>query len=581
MKFNKYKYISLAFILMMVYSCSEDFLNQVPDDRQTIEEVFQKKQPSEEFLANVYSYLIDESNQWEQSPWSGNTDEMNVSWAKYPIYRLNVGNWGPGNPVFDRWEHYYTGIRAATYFINNIDANEELKKLNPELITQYKAEARFLRAYFYFMVLNQYGPLVIIGEKELPVDAPKEDLQLARSTYDECVEYIVNELDAASEVLPVEPANPRDYGRITRGVALAVKSRLLLYAASPLYNGNTAYASFKTANGQHFISQTFDKEKWKRAADAAKAVIDLGIYDLYKAPSGNPIESYRGIHLKPWNQECIFARKSNNLAGWDVHCSIRRAGGWCGLGATQEMVDAYFMSDGLPIDQSPLYSETGYTNGIFNMYVNREPRFYASITFNGQKYKGGAVAGDSVIIDFSYSGTDGKRDGGEDYTHTGYLVYKNVSPETNRLTGTNNSRPYIYIRLGEIYLNYAEALAEFGGNDGEALTYLNLIRERAGIPEYSTDALPVPSGKNLVDAIRAERRVELAYENHRWFDIRRWNIARSVMGDMHGMDINKDGEEYYRRVVVANYAWKDAYYFWPITQYELDRSDLIVQNPGW
>ncbi|MDA3891954.1 MAG: RagB/SusD family nutrient uptake outer membrane protein [Salinivirgaceae bacterium] len=581
MKFNKLPYIVFGLILISVASCSEDFLDQVPDDRQTIEEVFQKKQLSEEFLANVYSYLFDESSQWEGSPWSGNVDEMHVAWGKYPIYRLNVGNWGPSNPVFERWGHYYDGIRAATYFINNIGGNAELQKLDSELIEQYKAEAKFLRAYYYFMLMNQYGPVVIIGENMLAVDASKEDIQLARSPYDSCVAYVVNELDAAAKALPLVHDNQRDFGRITKGIALGVKSRVLLYAASPLYNGNPDYASFTNPDGTALISQTYDREKWKIAANAAKAVIDLGLYELYVDPSEDPVESYRGVHLKPWNSECIFVRKDNNLAGWDVHCSIRRAGGWSGLGPVQELVDSYFMKDGLSTNESPLYSEDGFTNGISNMYVNREPRFYASILYNGRKYKGGAVTGDSVTVDFTYNGADGKKDGGEDYTHTGYLVYKNVSPETNRLTGVNNSRPYVYMRLGEIYLNYAEALAEYGGNENEAITYLNLIRERAGIPVYGDESVTVPTGADLIEAIRDERRVELAFENHRWFDVRRWKIAGDVMGDVHGMDVNADGEEFYNRSVVANYAWKNAYYFWPISQYELDRSTKIVQNPGW
>ncbi|MGX5688543.1 RagB/SusD family nutrient uptake outer membrane protein [Arcticibacter tournemirensis] len=582
MKKNKLSpYIIIVLLIAVLYSCN-DYLDQVPNDRQTIEEVFQKKRPSEEYLANVYNFVRDESDQWNGNPWTGNVDEINVAWAKWTIYQLNVGSWSPGTSPFYTWQSYYNGIRSATYFMNHIDGNQEILNLNgQQLIDQYKAEARFLRAYFYFMILRQYGPVVLIGEKELPPDATAADMQLSRSSYDACIDYIASELDKAALVLPVVPATDREYGRATRGAALALKSRLLLYAASPEFNGNKDFASFLNTDGTPFISQTADREKWKKAADAAKAVIDLNVYQLYEDPSGNPVKSYRGIHLVPWNNECIFVRKSNGLWNWDYNCSLRSAGGWNGISPVQEMVDSYFMKDGKPISQSELYSETGFTNNVYNMYLNREPRFYASILYNGARYKGGAITQDSITVDMTYSGRDGKKNGGEDYSHTGYLVIKNVSPETNRIAGISNSRPYILIRLGEIYLNYAEAMAEYGGNDAEALKYLNLIRKRAGIPQYGSAGLPAVSGAELIQKIRDERRIELAFESHRWFDVRRWKIVKSVMGNLHGMNIDKDGTEFYKRVVADNHLWKEAYYWFPLSQYEMDRGLKLVQNPGW
>ncbi|MGQ8336972.1 RagB/SusD family nutrient uptake outer membrane protein [Sunxiuqinia sp. A32] len=582
----KYKFlICLSVLIIALYGC-DDYLDEIPDDRLTIEEVFQKKNTSEEYLANIYNYIRDESDQWNGNPWTGSVDEVDVAWAKHDIYQITIGNWNATSAPFTFWSHFYNGIRSATYFINHIDANDELLRVGGQhLVDQYKAEARFLRAYFYFMLMRQYGPVVLIGNDILAADIPVADLMLPRSSFNECVDYVVGQLDSAAVQLPIVPAQDQDYGRATKGAALAIKSRLLLYAASPLYNGNSSLSSFRNLENEPLISLFYDREKWKRAADAAKEVIDLDVYQLYKDPGGDLIKTQRDILLTPWNQECIFARKSNNQAAWDVHCSIRRAGGWSGVGATQEMVDAYFMKDGKSIYESPLYSESGFTNNISNMYVDREPRFYASIIYNGQKYKGGSIVSDSVTVDFTYSGVDGKQVGGEDYTHTGYLVYKNVSSETNRLAGQYKSRPLVLIRLGEVYLNYAEALAEYGGSaaETEALSYLNLIRERAGIPQYGVGvgALPVVSGAELIEKIRMERRVELAFETHRWFDMRRWKVAKENMGEMHGMRIDKNGEEFYQRVVASTHVWKDEYYWWPIPQYEMDRANLIVQNPGW
>lgn len=570
-------------------SCS-DFLDQVPDDRQTIEEVFQKKGSTEQYLANIYTYVRDESNQWQGNPWTSNSDEMVTPWTNYPTYQINVGNWQAADSPFSFWAHYYNGIRAATYFINHIDENGELQRINPELIVQYKAEARFLRAYYYFMLMRQYGPVVLVGEEELPVDAEAIDLQLPRSPFDVCVRYVVDELNLAAADLEMEYTNI-NVGRATKGAALAFKSRVLLYAASPLYNGNTMFSGFKNQDGTQLISQSYDVSKWEEAADAAKAVIDLYPGGLYKAPDNDPLASYRGVLLEPWNIETIFARKQNDLPGYDTHSNPRQAGGWNGMAPTQEMVDAYFMSDGLPIENesfaagSPLYSEDGFTDNIYNMYVNREPRFYASITYNNSLWDGGTLNGTPTPISFEVSGPNSPTGHISDWSKTGYLVRKNVSPNTNNGsggTGERYNRPLVLMRLGEIYLNYVEALNEYAPGHADILVYLNLIRERAGIPQYGAD-IPAPSGQaEMRAAIRRERRIELAFEYHRWFDIRRWKVAEEYTGHgMHGMNVFASGDEFYERVVAQQRVFRQAYYWFPIRQYELDRGNLIVQNPGW
>jgi hypothetical protein len=579
----------------LFFTGCKKFLDQVPDDRITMEQVFQKKSSSEQYLANVYNYITDEANQWSNSPWNANSDEMDATWSKYPIYGLNIGNMSAGNVLFDRWGHYYRGIRSATYFINHIDKNAEILATDgQQLIDQYKAEARFLRAYFYFLLMRQYGPVVIIGETEIAADATADAMQLPRSPFDSCVDYVVSELDQAAAVLPRVPssggqASDIEYGRGTVGMALAVKALLLLYAASPQYNGNTDFAGFTNLNGKPFLNQTYDQQKWKKAADAAKAVIDLSLYRLYTDPGGDPVKSFQGIFLQAWNAEQIFNRKSNSLPNTDVHCMPRQAGGWCGVGPTQEQVDAYFMNDGKTIQESALYSESGFTtvNGVevYNMYVNREPRFYASVTYNNCMFQGGTMTG-AKAVNFFANGPNGKNGHPTDYTKTGYLVRKNVAPQTNNGSGGNGtvfSRPFCLFRLAEVYLNYAEALNEYDPGNADIVKYLNLIRVRAGIPEYGSAGLPLPGSQSeMRTRIRQERRVELAFEGHRWFDIRRWKIAPQVMGSMHGMNINKDDNSFYTRIVATEHLFRNpASYWWPISQYDLDRSKLIVQNPGW
>ncbi|RFS26312.1 RagB/SusD family nutrient uptake outer membrane protein [Chitinophaga silvatica] len=589
-------YITLLICFTGLISSCSKYLDQVPNDRITIEEVFKKKAPSEQYLANVYSYVDDESDQWNSFPWFGNADEGDVTWSKYATYDLNIGNMSAGNVLFDKWGYYYRGIRSATYFMAHINENVEIRSLNgQQLIDQYQAEARCLRAYYYFLLMRQFGPVVLVGDKPTEPDAPASAMQLPRSSFDECVNYVSNELDAVAAVLPLVPVSngqPSDLegGRMTKGIALAIKARLLLYAASPLYNGNTEMAGFKDLEGKNLISQTFDKEKWKRAADAAKAVIDMRQYTLYKDPGGDVKKSLQGIFSQGWNSEQIFVRKSNNLPTWDVHCMPRQAGGWCGLAPTQEQVDAYFMKDGKSILESDLYSESGFTteNGVkvFNMYQNREPRFYTDITYNNCMYQGGNMQS-TVPINFFISGPNGKNGHPTDWSKTGYLVRKNVSPQTNDGSGGNGrrqNRPIILFRLGEIYLDYVEALNEYEPGNSDILLYLNAIRERAGIPMYGAgaNALPIPVSQIEVrKKIRDERRVELAFECHRWFDIRRWKIAASVMGNVHGMDINKDNDDFYKRSIAAIHLFSSANYWFPISQYEMDRGRIIVQNPGW
>ncbi|MEJ2883546.1 RagB/SusD family nutrient uptake outer membrane protein [Pedobacter sp. GR22-6] len=586
-----------AVLLSTLHTGCKKFLEQVPNDRITIEEVFRKKASSEQFLANVYSFIPDEAHPINSTPWIGAADEADLTWTNNGIYQINTGNLNPSNVLYDRWGNYYQGIRSATFFMQHINENIEIRTQNgQQLIDQYQAEARFLRAYFYFLLMRQYGPVVLVGEEVIPPDAPASTLQIPRSPFDDCVNYVSSELDKAAEVLPLLPqrngqTSDAEYGRITKGIALAVKSRLLLYAASPLYNGNTDLAAFRNQDGKALISQTYDVQKWKRAADAAKAVIDLGIYSLYKDPAGNTLKSLDGVFFNSWNTEQIFVRKGNDLGQWDVHCMPRQAGGWSGVGPTQETVDAYFMADGLLPAESPLYTESGFTtvNGaeVYNMYMNREPRFYHGVTYHNSRWQGGTMNAPAAISFFA-SGPNGRNGHPTDFSKTGYLVRKNVGPQTNIGSGGNGqvqSRVFILYRLAEIYLNYAESLNEFAYGDPDALKYLNAVRERAGIPTYGSAAnqVPVPADQLQTRArIRAERRIELAYEGHRFFDIRRWKIAPQVMGVLHGMDVSKDGNNFFKRVATTTpHLFRPAYYWWPITQYEIDRNRMIVQNPSW
>ena len=441
--------------------------------------------------------------------------------------------------------------------------------------------------------------MVIIGDNNIAPDASFADVQLARSPYDSCVGYISGEFDKAAADLPDVAANPSlDNGRMTKSVVLAYKAEMLLIAASPLYNGNADYASLKNLNGTQLMNQQADPTKWATAAAASKAFIDKyvpGTFDLYteKDGSGNvdPYLSCRNVMLNDWNKEWIFAKVgadpgTRQYEGTPYHSgsdgAIRGSGG---LGPTQEMVDAYFMKNGLSIsDAGSGYVENGFsdadgkytTKGTYNMFTNREPRFYVGITYNGSTWLNTSSSSGTVITETFYNGNSGKKVGGNDYSPTGYIIRKNITD------GYSNNRAWLMLRLAKIYLDYAEALNESSPGNPDIAKYVNLIRERAGVPD-------LPAGLSQVDmrnAIRRERRVELAFENARYFDTRRWKIAEQTDGGpFYGLNINAgnsvDDPAFYVRTVFDNRVFQKKHYLWPIPQQELDVDKNLVQNTGW
>ncbi len=463
-----------------------------------------KKSTTEQYLANVYGY-IRSTNDWTNdngsngSPWEGLSDEMDITYNDAPTYSMNLGQWDRNRGNYNFWSYYYKGIRSASYFIERVD---ECPEIQDDLKAQYKAEAKVLRAYFYSMIMRQYGPVIILLNETIAPDATIDQFSFPRNSYDECVDYVVNEIDAALPNLPVTQGNTQEYARVKKGMALAIKARTLLYAASPLFNGNTEYASFKNFDGTQLISQQTNTDKWKRAADAAKAVIDMPDYNLYKELDGSgnikPFESLKNVFLKDWNTEVIWALARDNGYSIDKNGSPYVLGGWTSWGPTQQVVDAYFMANGRSIDD-PLsgYTENGtaaaattyYAAGASNMYVSREPRFYVSITFNLSKWVNNASnnnggTGSSPITIQMYKGGNSGVYSGRNWSRTGYCCRKLVNPSSTVGPDKIAARTEIIFRLGEMYLNYAEALNEYAPGNADIKRYINLIRERAGIPQY-------------------------------------------------------------------------------------------------
>lgn len=610
--FRKCSFVAMTVMLFVGTSCSESFLDNKPDNVETMEEVFSHRNRTLSFLANVYSYIHMPINWSNGCIWAGTSDEIDVTYTDYEISKINLGFLSPDKEsqrFGNYWDGNYQGIRAATYYMQHVDENQEMTK---EEILKTKTEARALRAWYYFLLVRQYGPVVILGDDLIPADAPVSDMQLSRSTISECFKYIVSECDEVikTRALADFRDNNIDYGRMTNATMLALKARALLYAASPLYNRDKTLdclKNLKNNDGTYLLDYTNEgeKQRWEAAAKATKELMeftpDLKLYD-----TGDPYESYKNLFIKDWNCEVIWARPAGNFWEQDRACSPRTCNGWSGWGATQEMVDAYFTNTGYPVledengnhySEDGVYSEEGFSTaagddghtqkGTFMMYCNREPRFYVSIAFDNMKWISKFNDG---TVQFYYGGNSGRTaNETRNYSQTGYLCCKYVHPESNVAVGTLIEHAAIFFRLGEFYLNYAEALNEisFEQNKETILYYINAIRKRAGIPGYGEGDGFVPTPKNqeeMREAIRRERRVELGFEENRYFDCCRWCVAHKYFnGPKHGMNANdaRGKSVFYQRTVFENRVFKDYNAFWPIPLSEIYKDKNLVQNPMW
>ncbi|HUP14343.1 MAG TPA: RagB/SusD family nutrient uptake outer membrane protein, partial [Niastella sp.] len=423
-----------------------------------------------------------------------------------------------------------------------------------------------------------------------------------------CIEYVLAELDAARNLVPdkhVTAGGTEDAtqtGRINTVVIDAVKSQVLLFDASPLYNGNPDYANYKNDDGKQLMSTTYDATKWEKAAKAAEYAITrakLNGKNIYTSANNDPVTSYRELFLTGWSTEGIWTRAVTAYQTWENDAAPRAVNGTsynASLSVPQDFVDKFRMVNGKNINEpGSNYNETGFTAtaragyyvaGTSNMYVNREPRFYNSITFNGSTIPFVAKTG-QTHVQFWPAGNSGNANGSEpEFPRTGYLVRKHTNPARNQSNNAGNVvRPAMYIRLGELYLNAAEALNESSPGNGNILTYLNAIRKRGGIPEL-TGTFTQDQMRKL---IQTERCIEMAYEGCRFFDVRRWKIANTPEGrqggDFYGMNVfagnSLTDPDFYAKTKTSTRNWENKYYIFPVPQSELNKNYVMVQAPGY
>ena len=621
-------YTLLIALLCFVSSC--DYLGvseQLAGGLQNTEQVFDNVSYTKRWYANVFAGIPDYSGINSvnvgafKNPWTGMCDELVVGYgnsSKYNNSDRNASNMG-----FHRYGDCYKYIRQANIFLQKahpiVTTGTQGDQLLEDELTQMKANVRFMRAFYHYLLFEQYGPIILVKDK---IYDATEDQDVPRNTVDEVVAYIDSELTAVASELTQEPIfEDKDYRAWpTKGVALAVRAKLWLYAASPLLNGGYREALAVTNPDGTRLFPDYDAGKWEKALAACKDFIDYaeaGRYELYKEykdDNGAVIDPDKSVYnlFQKYTHEIIWATANNDWGGMNGDAFDRRIAPRCeknGLGSTgvtQELVDAFYMKDGLPISataylpQSTLYQEEGYgtykdqndnfskkyTNvSVSNRYLNREPRFYNTVFFNGSQWP---VSCNQVL--FYNGGNSGVQEG--QATLTGYILFKrfNRSVSLTNPGVASQFRPSIIFRLADFYLMYAEAANEVNPNDVRVLKYLNLVRERAGLPGVETLNPAIRGNQELQRAaIQRERQVELATEGQRYFDVRRWMIADKngegrQNGYAHGMNVRgepNDIDDFNRVVEASQIVFNRKMYLYPMPDSEMRKTKNLVQNPGW
>uniref|UniRef100_A0AB33JGN2 RagB/SusD family nutrient uptake outer membrane protein n=1 Tax=Prevotella sp. GTC17260 TaxID=3236796 RepID=A0AB33JGN2_9BACT len=640
-------YLYAICIALSFNSCN--YLDVEPEKKGTLEEAFATENSARNFLYACYSFMPLSSDHNGEPQQNGASDEtaLTSQWASTWHFSkiVNVGAQTATNPIYNYWSSYksltqpsrckaydlYSGIRQCYTFLNRIDNVPDINTAEKE---DMKAQSKFLIAYYHYLLLRLYGPIVLIDE-EMSLNVTGDKLYPKRRPYDECVQWISDRFDEVIPLLPTRRESDK-YGAPTRIVAEGIKARMLLYAASPLFNGNSEYYSdFKNKDGEQLINLTYDKEKWKKAMDAAMVAIDdaeknghalytnLSIPDTYSKERRGYFNHRWNTITKPneGNTDILWAYTNGEVNFQSMMAARGLSAGsvnvpYGGIAPSMQMVETYLTRNGLPLDKDPefnyseRYAVVEDENGekTTRLHLNREPRFYADIAYDratnyeldgkdnlngGQGYTLYMRLGEINPVTGLTNGNDPLRDG---FTPNGYLLKKYIHPNTafrnNKITQQSVAMPLL--RLTELYLNYAEAYYEYYGKlNGKALEYINAIREHAGIPDVDTSWRGIP-GRNDREIIRIERTIELMFEGHRFFDARRWKIAHLTFSKVQKR-WNCVTSGYYRAKTqpAEDYlVLKDSnepsktfnvpqHYLYPIDARDIDINPNLVQNPGW
>lgn len=591
---NIQKILFIVMVSVLINSCSQDFLNLSPQDRITESAVWSDPNLVELFVNEMYRGLGHGHHEAEVGSMVDESHFIHNYGTNQVVASLitpsDIGQWNAGNQNAYRWSQVYGYIRNAVMFQENID---NVPFEDEAWRERLKGEVHFLIAYYYHNLVRLHGGVPIITR----TFALEDEFEVPRNTLKECIDHIVQNADAAAAILPVKwDYGNADLGRANKAGALALKSRILLWAASDLVHENW-YGSFEQPD---LVTLGGDRTAaWTAAKNAAWEVMQLPEFALEDG-TGDPFQDYTNLFVEKRSDEHIFSRYFIKSNGWDSEDSNTHSplfngpngySAWAGNTPIQALVDDYEMADGTPFDwNNPAHAAAPYEN--------RDPRFYASILYDGAPWRQRPASTASydpenkISIRTVYSGMTADPDQVVKYgidtrqgpqqtwngTYTGYYLRKaidiSVDPEFV-YSGENQEVPWHFFRLGEVYLNYVEACIELGQYP-EARTYLNMLRARAGMPDITED------GDALMERYRNERRVEMAFEQARYFDVRRWLIGSQVYNNTKGIVIDEFGDgsvKYYTREVGQPRGWNDRTNLLPILQDEMNRNSLLIQNP--
>ena len=619
---KKTKQISLFTIMLavtMLTACKKEFLNTLPLDQVPAAETWKDPALSEAFVNGIYGGLYEGG--FSEEMLASFSDEWIFTHAGRNINTVNQGILNPSSPglllAHTSWVNLYNFIRTANIALENLPTATIDQAIKDRLV----GEAKFLRAYFYHQLLRFYGGVPLITKSY----ALNEDYSVPRNTYAEVSGFILKEIDEANTLLK---GKTRTRGRATDLAALALKSRQLIYDASDLHDMNKAKAKSPDVLGKYanfdLIGFTSGNQtaRWQAAKDAAKAVLDAagsGYKTDLTAPASpeDARKNYLSVAMGGGSKhpdadpsvattnELLFVRTftPERNEGAQQHGLRQGPNGynnWSGNSPIQELVDDYEMMDGTRFDWSKPEHKA-------DPYLNRDPRFYISFLYDGAPWKprgrtedpaNEIQTGSYLVGNTRIAGLDTRQGPIENWngSFTGYYFRKFIDPDPNLRDNTGRQNiPWAYFRYTEAILNYVEASIELG-QDAEARNWLNKIRFRAGMPALTE------SGDALRQRYRNERRVEMAFEEQRYFDTRRWMIAKETLGrkvvyiQIDGklkpgavapVPYRKDKTKFdytYTPVEnndLENRTWVDKMYYRPLVLSEVQINKLLVQNPGY
>lgn len=649
---NQNRYISkicwatlLMSITIGITSCKK-YLDVVPDNVSTIDNAFKLRLEAEKYLFTLYSYLPKSGDGW-YNPGMTAADEIwypqddQAQW--HAAFRIAEGQQNKAEPYFNDWtgankgqnittKPIWGGIRNCNVFLENLSDQSKVPDITAAERSRWIGEALFLKAFYHYYMLRMYGPIPLINTN-VPVDADLAGAYVKRKPIDECVSTISNWFDEAAKLLPerIQDENTQ-MGRVTKPIALAMKAKLLMMAASPLFNGNSDFANFRDKEGTSLFNPSYNPQKWIIARDAVKAAIDaatnngFGLYNytndgLGLSDTTRTQLSIRNAITKKYGVECIWGNAQSYFVNENLCMPPTEDNGVNGRGPGAgvwappiKVVKLFYTSNGIPIeedktldfsrynqlrtatDKERFYIKNGFTTARLNF--DREPRFYADLGFDGSIWymKDGNNRG-SDEDNFYVKAKNGDKAGfGNDFrnwSETGYFIKKLVNWES---TTNNNSVvwrqfPWPEVRTADLYLLYAEAENEVNGGSTLAIQYLDKIRSRAGLKgiveswsAYSNNPTKYTTKEGLRAIIHRERAIEMMFEGQRFWDLRRWKEAsEELQKDITGWNIigKTDATYYQERFIFSQRFIAPRDYFWPIGNYDTRRNTNLVENPGW